>query len=236
MAARSGSDTGAARCCAAKFFAQVHDSYFRERPVFDARRQLKQLIFSRARVVKAFERRRRRAEQRHRAFELRAIHGDIAAVIARRFLLLVARLLLLVHDDQAEIFERRENRGARSHHHARLAVPHAPPFARALDFRQAAVQHRDARAESRADQPADPQRQRNFRNQNNGRLAARERRFDGAQINFRFAAAGDAVKKRRGEFAGDEPAPDFRERAFLVGVQNIRRRSEIRVPGVFFDA
>ena len=41
--------------------------------------------------------------------------------------------------------------------------------------------------------------------------------------------------KRCGKFARHDPSPDFFERAFLLGVQDIRGRSEIRVPGVFLN-
>ncbi len=186
---------------AAKFLAQIDDADFGERAIFDARGELEQMIFSGARVVIGLERRSGRAKQRDRAFKPRAIDGGVAAVVARRFFLLVARLLLFVHDDEAEIFERRENGGARAHNDARFAAAHAPPFAGAFDIRQAAVQHGDACAESRANQAADPQSERNFRHEDDGRLAARERRFDRAEIDFRFAAAGDAVKKPGGKFA-----------------------------------
>ena len=142
----------------AKFLAQVHDAHARHGTVRHARAERQQAIFSRARVVIRLNRRRSRPEQRHGPLQPRAIHGHVAAVVARRLLLLVARLLLFVHDDQAHVFERRENGGTRSGHHARLSVPHTPPFPRALAFRQAAVQHRDARAESRAHQAAHPQR------------------------------------------------------------------------------
>ena len=180
-----------------EILAQVDNFHRRERPVFHARIQLQEMIFSRPRVLKTFKRRRRRAEQRDSAFQFRAHDGDVPPVIARRFFLLVAGLLLFIHDNQAQIFERRENCRARSHHDARLAAPHAPPFARALHFRQRAVQHRDARAESRAAQPPTPQRQRNFRHQNQRGLVPRERRFDRAQIHFRFSAARDAVEQAR---------------------------------------
>ena len=148
-AQRFGNGRGAV--LAAKFLAQVDDAHFGERAVFDARGQREQVVFSGARVVVGLKRRRGRAEQHDGAFETRAIDGGVAAVVARRFLLLVARLLLLVDDDQAEIFERRENRRARADHDARFSVAHAPPFAGALDIRQAAVQHghafrRNARA------------------------------------------------------------------------------------------
>ena len=120
---------------AAKVLAQVDDVDVGERAILDARSQLEQMIFSGARVVIGFERRRGRAEQHGRAFEARAIDGDVAAVVARRFFLLVAGFLFLVHDDQAEIFERRENGRARADDHLRFASPDAPPFARALDIR-----------------------------------------------------------------------------------------------------
>ena len=230
-AQRFGNGRGAV--LAAKLLAQIHDADFGERAVFDARGRAEQLVFSGARVVVGLERRRGGAEQRNRAFEARAIDGGVAAVVARRFFLLVARLLLFVDDDQAEIFERRENRRARADHDARFAVAHAPPFARALDIRQAAVQHRDAFAETRAHQAAHPQRERDFRHEDDRRLAARERRLDRAEIDFRLAAAGDAVDQARREFARHKPAPDFGEGYFLLGVQHVRWRDEIGVPGIF---
>ena len=132
-----------------EILAQIDNFHRRERPVLHARIQLKKMVFPRPRILKTFKRRRCGPEQRDRPFEFRAHHGHVPPVIARRFLLLVARLLLFIDHDQPEIFDRRENGRARSHHDARLAAPHAPPFARALHFRQRAVQHRDARAESR---------------------------------------------------------------------------------------
>ena len=227
MASLSFEESGPALVRAPKLFAQVDDFHRRERPIFHARFELQELIFSRARIVKTFQRRRRRTQQRHRAFELRAHDGNVPPVIARRFFLLVARFLLFIDDDQAQIFERREHRRTRSHHDAGLAAPHAPPFARALHFRQRAVKHRNARAEPRAAQPSDPQRQRNFRHQNQRRLVARERRFDGAQIHFRLAAAGDAVEQAHFERARIEPAADFGQFALLIHVENVRRRRVI---------
>ena len=97
---------------------------------------MSRLIFSGAGVVVRLQRRRGGAEQRDGSFEARTIDGSVAPVVARRFLLLVARFLLLVDDDQAEIFERRENGGARADHDAGVSVAHAPPFAGALTIRQ----------------------------------------------------------------------------------------------------
>ena len=140
-----------------------------------ARGQREQAIFFGAGVVKGLKRRRGGAEQHDGAFEARAIHGGVASVIARDFFLLVARFLLFVDDDQAEIFERRENRGARADDDAGVAVAHAPPFAGALDVRQGAVQHGHAFAEARAHQAADPERERDFGNEHDARIFPRER-------------------------------------------------------------
>ena len=235
MASPSFEEIGAGAMRGLEILAQVDDFHRRERPVFHARIQLQKMVFPRPRILKTFQRRRRRTEQRDRPFEFRAHDGHIPAVIARRFFLLVARLLLLIDDDQPQIFDRRENGRARSHHDARLAAPHAPPFARAFHFRQRAVQHRDARAESRPEQSSAPKRQRDLRNQNQRGLVPRERRFDGAEIHFRFPAAGDAVEKSRGKNARIDPAANDSQFPFLIRIQNIGRRRVIGIEQIFFD-
>ena len=156
-------------------------------------------------------------------------------MIARRLFLLVARLLLLVDHDQPEIFDRRENGRARSYHHARLPAPHAPPFARALHFRQRAVQHRDARAESRPAQSSAPKSECDLRNQNQRGLVSRERFLDGAQIHFRFPAARNAKEKPCAENAGIEPAANDPQLTLLRLIQNVRRRRVIGVEQILFD-
>ena len=75
-----------------------------ERTIGDAGGEFEQVIFSVAGVVVGFERRSGGAEQRDGSFQARAIYGGVAAVIARRFFLLVAGFLLFIHDDEAEIF------------------------------------------------------------------------------------------------------------------------------------
>ena len=158
----------------AEILAQIDDLDAGHRRDFRrARPGAASVYFPCARVMETFERGRGGAEQRHRAFELRAHDGDIAPVVARRFFLLVAGLLLLVHDDQADIFERRKNGRARAHHDARFAAAHAPPFAGALRDRQPAVQHGDAFAKPRAAQAAHPERERDLRHQHERRAAAR---------------------------------------------------------------
>ena len=60
------------------------------------------------------------------------------------------------------------------------------------------MQYRDAfetRAKPRAALPANPQRQSDFRHEDDGGFPARERLLHGTQIHFCLAAPGDAVKQ-----------------------------------------
>ena len=204
-----------------EIFAQVHNLNGRQRAIFHARFQLQQLIFSGARILKTFQRRRGRAQQGDAALELGAHDGNVSPVVARRFFLFVAPLLLLVHHDQTEIFKRSEHRRACSHHHAGLAATHSPPFARALHFTERAVQHRDTGTKPCAAQPPNPQRQRNFRNQNQRRLVARQRRLHRPQVHFRFATTGNSEEQTHLEGICVNPALDFCELSRLVRIQDV---------------
>src|SRR5690348_16882798 len=62
-------------------------------------RQLEQRVLPRHRVHPALEARRRAPEHRDRALELRPHDRRLARVVARRLSLLVARLVLLVDDE-----------------------------------------------------------------------------------------------------------------------------------------
>ena len=87
-------------------------------------------------------------------------------MITRRFFLLVAAFLLLVDDNQPEIFERRKNCRARTHDDAGIAVSNVPPFACAFDITQRGVQYGDAFeacAKPGAALPADPKSEGNLR-------------------------------------------------------------------------
>src|ERR1700690_4139944 len=177
---------------AAEFFAQIDDANFGEGAIFNARGEFEQMVFSGARVMVSLERRRRGAENRDGALELRAIDGRVAPIVTRRFFLLVSVLLLFIDDDEPEIFERSENGGARPNHNFRFAIAHAPPLAGAFDIRQSAVEHGDGGSEARADEAADPESERDFRDEHDCGFASGKRRFDGPEIDLRFAAARDA--------------------------------------------
>ena len=113
------------------------------------------MIFSVASVVIGFERRRGGAEQGDGAFQARAIDGGVAAVVARSFFLLVAGFLFFIHDDQAEIFQGRENGGARADDYAGLRCGHAT--IRALARYRGALWRMATRSRSGRGQAADPE-------------------------------------------------------------------------------
>ena len=200
---------------------QIHDLYGRHGPVLDARIETQKLVLALAGMMKSLERRCRGSQQHDGALQLGAHDGYIAPVVTRRFFLLVTRFLLLVDDDQAQIFERRENSRTRAHHDARFASPHPPPFAGAIAIGKRAVQYRHSAVRratgayfarrrlgagrtARA-QPAHPKCQRDFRNQHQRGTATRQRRFDRLKVHFGFAAPGDPEKHASCKYASIQP-------------------------------
>src|SRR5260370_29761061 len=79
-----------------------------------ALRQLEAEISAAFRLRVAFEGRRGAAEDNGHAAQLRAKNCDIARVIADSVLLFERRVVLLVHDDQAEARQWREDGQTRS--------------------------------------------------------------------------------------------------------------------------
>src|SRR6185436_12977053 len=73
-----------------------------------------QRVLPARRIHPALEARRRASEDDYRALVSRAYDRDLSRVIARCLTLLVARLVLLVHDDRTEVLERRKDRRTRS--------------------------------------------------------------------------------------------------------------------------
>ncbi len=97
----------------------------------------------------AFRPRRRRAEDRDRAFERRALRRDGARVVARVGVLLVGGVVLLVDDDQPEAAHGSEDRRARADHDPRLAARDPLALVAALGLREPRMENRDAIAEAR---------------------------------------------------------------------------------------
>src|SRR5438876_7562029 len=122
-------------------------------------------------------------------------------MIARSFLLLVGMLVFLVHNDEAERIDRREDRRARADDDAGTALADLVPLVMPLAGGKMAVQDGDQRLQLPGTEPGLEAfnrlgRQRNFRHEHNGPLALLERVGDGLEIDFRLAAAGGAVKEK----------------------------------------
>jgi len=80
--------------------------------------------------------------------------GDITAVIARIFFLLVAGVVFFVDHDQAEITHRREHSGAGPYHHAGAARADPPPLIGAFGIAESTVENGYAIAKARIEWPA----------------------------------------------------------------------------------
>ena len=63
-------------------------------------------------------------------------------MITRRLFLFVGVFVFFIHNDQAEILERRENGAARPNHNPRAARIYLLPFIMTFTFGQVAVQNR----------------------------------------------------------------------------------------------
>ena len=129
-----------------------------------------------------------------RGFDLGAHDGHVAGVVAGRLLLLVALVVLLVHQNQAELGHGREDGRAGADDDGRIATPDAPPLLAALFRGQRGVQQRDFVAKGRVQQADALRRQADLRNQQDGREAALQRPLHRGQIDGCFARAGDAVQ------------------------------------------
>ena len=173
-------------------------------------------------VVITLERRGGGPEQDDALLHFSPNDGNIAGVVAGRFLLLVGGLVFFIDDDEPDVFERGEDGAARADDDPGAAGVELVPFVVSLAFRQVAVQDRDhvGLGGEPALETLDRLRgERNFRDEDDGGLAAREGGADGLQINFRFPAAGHAVKQNgRMRFRSFERVFDQLERGDLLFV------------------
>ena len=194
----------------------VDDRHGRHRAVEDALLERDQLVAAVLRVVEALERRRGGAEHGQRAARPRAHHRHVAAVVARALLLLVRPVVLLVHDDQAEALNGREDRRARADDDVDLRAADAMPLIVALAVGQAAVLDGHAIAEQRPERSGDGRRERDFRHEDDDAPAGSRHFARQPEIQLRLAAAGHAVEQGRRERSGLRQAREPVERRRAV--------------------
>ena len=115
-------------------------------------------------------------------------------MVTRRRFLLEAALVLLVDDDQAESVRWSEDGTAGADDDLHLPRGDAPPVAAALGVAEMTVQHGDIAAA--AAEPLHRLRsQADLRHQDQRLLPLLDGLLDGAEVDFRLAAAGDAVQQ-----------------------------------------
>ena len=180
---------------------QVHDPHRRQRPRVHARRQPQQPVLAPRGVGQRLEAGGGRAQHDRDAEQLGAAHGDVAPVVAQHLALLVGGLVLLVHDDELEVRQRREHRRARAHHHVERAAAGQLPVAPPLAHRQVRVEQADPRREAPAERRHDLGAQRHLGHQHQRLPARLARGVGGAQVDLGLAARRHAVQQQRGEAA-----------------------------------
>ena len=116
-------------------------------------------------------------------------------MVARRLVLLVAHVLFLVEDDEADVIGRREERRARADDDARLIAAHAQDGVVALREAQAAVHDDEIIGKVRLEGHDDLSRQRDFRHEHDDAAAGRAHALSELDVDLCLTAARDALQE-----------------------------------------
>ena len=131
--------------------------------------------------------------------------------------------MLLVHNDQPEIRQRREQRAAGADNDGRLALPHPHPLFASGSLVHAAVQHGHPIAEPRPESGHDVSRQGNLGHQQQGRPFPFQGFPHRMQVDLRFSAPGDAFQQETEIPARRKRGMHRLVRSPLVGVEIVER-------------
>ena len=173
-------------------------------------------------LVAALDRRRGRGEDDRHLLQLGAHHRDVAGVILHAFLLLEARLVRLVDDDQAELRIGQEQRRAGADRDPRLAAGDRPPGAAALRLPEARMPGDRLAAEAGGEALQERLGERDLGEQDERLAALAERLGDRLEIDLGLARAGDAVEQPGREFARIDRGAKLGGRFGLGGLQRGR--------------
>ncbi len=201
---------------------QVHGAHRRHLPAADAPGEPHALVLAARGVGERFETRGRRPQHDRDPEQLGAPHRGVAAVVAQLLALLVGRLMLLVDDDELELWQRREHRRARAHHDIERPAARELPVATALADAQVGMEHAHAPAEAGAKRRHHLGPERDLGHQHQRLPARLARRVRGAQVDLGLAARGDAVEQQRGEAAARDGRLDLERRTTLFGREPVR--------------
>ncbi len=170
-------------------------------------------------VAHRLHRRRRGSEDDRRAGQPPQLERGVARLEARRAVALVGRVVLLVHDDQADVGERREQRRPGAHHEVDVARPDPAPLVGALALAEARVDQGDPDRELGAQPVDDGRGEGDLRDEQERRAAGLERGGDGLDVDRGLAAARDAVEQDRRRVARRHGVQQQPEGGGLVGGQ-----------------
>ena len=182
--------------------------------------QFMQAVSPRQGGVIALHRRRRRGQQQQRAVPGTAEFGHVPGVIPRGGFRFIGVLLLLVHDNQAEVVAGGEHGRAGADHHAGFPPLDPLPLVHSLPDGQRAVKHRHAPPVFFQKQAHHLGRQADFRHQNQYLAAVLQHLVDEIHIHLGFATAGDAVQQRAGRLTLAVPAEQRVIRRLLLSAQD----------------
>ena len=185
-----------ARVAVQYLLPQIRNEDLRQGVFVVAPPQQRLLIASLFRRPGGLHRRRSGTEHQRRLFPDAEVFGDLPGIVPWYVFRLIASLLLLVHDDEAQIFQGREQSGAGPQHHVHLSPADALPLVIALRHFQGAMEHGHPAAEVGAEFPHHLRRQHDLRHQHHSGFSQRQRFLHQAQINLRLTAAGNTVQQR----------------------------------------
>ena len=209
-----------------ELFAHVENLDLGQRPALNPFVQLQQFIAALLSVPVGFQRRGGRTQQGDNSGPLGADNRQVTSVIARLLLLLVARVVLLIHDHQSQVSvgNRRHHGRTRADHQPGLAAPHPPPFRRPLPRPQGAVQHGHLPGKPRRQKPLKFGGQGDFRHQHQRPAAPLQHLGQGPQIDLRLAAARHPVQQHHLKAVFFQPRANPGQGLFLSGGELFNRK------------
>ena len=179
-------------------------------------------------AIEGLSRRRGGAQHERTAVAPRHLGRHLARVVTRAGALLIAGLVLLVDDDEAQVVKRAKERRAGAHDHARGTAGDHIPLVQALAGRKARMEHGDRLTKARAKAADGLGRQRDLGHEHARRATGCEHALDGGEVHLGFAGAGDAVDKDHVSVGVKTGALNLRERLLLAVGKCDRRLAACR--------
>ena len=158
--------------------AHIRNQHIRQTGAEKALGQPEHRVFALLCAVIRLDRRGRRAKHEQRVLLGDAVFRHVARMVARRLLGAVRAVLLLVNDEHAEVFHRREHRRARADHDARAAGSDFFEAVVPLPGGERGMQHRDLVAELRGELPEHLRGQPDLGHEHDRAFALPQRLFD----------------------------------------------------------